>query len=109
MATALEIRGKVRESQGKSGKVKSAKIVRKKSGNLKKKWKVREKSGNFKNCPKVKVLPFLRFNLIISVSTKILYQAVREISLRSGKVREDESQEKGKFPSKDPQGPTFHV
>ena len=33
-------------------------------------------------CLNVKVLPFLRFNVMISVSTKMLYEEVREISLR---------------------------
>ena len=32
---------------------------------------------------------------MISVSIKMTYQEVREISLRSGKVREDESQKSG--------------
>ena len=71
MATALEIRGK--------------------SGYLRKKEE-REKSGNLKGSPNIKVLLVLRFNLMISVSIKMPHQEVREISLRSVKVREDESQ-----------------
>ena len=63
---------KSRKSGKKSGKVKRAKIVR-------------EKSGNPNSYLKVKVLRFLILNLIIPVSTKILYQEVREIFLRSGK------------------------
>ena len=46
----------------------------------------------------MKVLTFLKFHLMISVSTKMPYQDVREISPRpgksQGKVREDESREK---------------
>ena len=38
------------------------------------------------------------FNLMISVSFKMPYQEVREVSLRSGKVREDESREKSGHP-----------
>ena len=45
----------------------------------------KEKSGNSNSYPKVKVLLFPRFNLMISVSTKMLYQEIREISLGSGK------------------------
>ena len=46
---------------------------------------IREESWNLNSYPKVKVLPFRRFNLMISVSTRMLYQEVREIPLRSGK------------------------
>ena len=46
---------------------------------------IRGKSGNSKGSPNIKVLPFLRFNLMIPVSIKMAYQEVREISLRSGK------------------------
>ena len=58
--------------------------------------KVRESRKGLKwsGCPNVRVLPFLRFNLMISVSTKMPYQEVREISLRSGKVRKNESRKK---------------
>ena len=52
---------------------------------------IKEMSGNLKGCPNIKVLPFLRFNLVISVSIKMPYQEVRDISLWSGKVRKDES------------------
>ena len=41
-------------------------------------------SGNLKGCSNVKVLPFLRFNLMISVSIKMPYQEVRE---KSGKMK----------------------
>ena len=43
-----------------------------------------EKSGNLTGCPNVNVLPYLGFNVMTSVSTKIPYQEVRKISLRSG-------------------------
>ena len=49
---------------------------------------IRKMSGNLKGCLNIKVLPFLRFNLLISVSIKMPYQEVREISLRSGKSQE---------------------
>ena len=49
---------------------------------------ITEMSRNLKGCPNIKVLPFLRFNLMISVSIKMPYQEVREISLRSGKSQE---------------------
>ena len=47
-----------------------------------------ERSGNLKGCPNIKVLPFLRFDLMISVSIKMPYQEVKENSLRSGKSQE---------------------
>ena len=48
-------------------------------------------------CPKVKVLPFFRFNLMISVSTEMLYQEVRdEISLGSELVWKNQGRCKSK-------------
>ena len=47
-----------------------------------------EMSGNLKGCPNIKVLPFLRFNMMISVSIKAPYQEVRETFLASGKSQE---------------------
>ena len=76
------------ESLGKSGKVKRDKIIWEFE---EKKRKVKTKSGIEKGCPNIKLCPFLNFTLIISVSTKIPYQEVKEISLRPGKVREDKS------------------
>ena len=49
---------------------------------------IRGESGNLKSFLNIKVLPFLTFNLMISVSTKMPYQDVREHSLRSGKSQE---------------------
>ena len=49
---------------------------------------IREMSGNLEGCPNIKILPFLRFNMMISVSIKMPYQELREISLRSGKSEE---------------------
>ena len=66
-----------------------------KSKNLRKKEKSQE---ILTGCSNLKVLALLRFNLMISVSSKMLYQKVREISLRSGrsqgKVRENKSRKK---------------
>ena len=47
-------------------------------------------SGTLKGCPNIKVFPFLRFNLMISASTKMPYQEFREISdvrEKSGKMK----------------------
>ena len=75
VATALEIR----KSQGKC---KGAKIVKEKSENLRKKRKKNQgKVREFKQLSKAEVSPFRRFNLVISLSIKMLYQVVREISL----------------------------
>ena len=72
-----------------------------KSGNVRKK---KEKSygksrGILTGCLNLKVLPLLRFNLMVSVSAKMDCQEVREISLRSGKsqgkVRENEGRKSG--------------
>ena len=66
---------------------------------------IREKLGEMENgennqgilsgCLNIKVLPLLRFNLMISGSAKMRYQEVRENYLRSGRsqerVRENES------------------
>ena len=53
---------------------------------------------DFTVCPKVKVLPLLRSNLMIAVSAKMLYQVVMENFLRigrsQGKVRENERRKK---------------
>ena len=73
-------------------------MVREKSGNLKEKEESQGKSENLTGFPVVKVLPFLRFNFMISVYAKILCQEVMENFLRSGrsqeKVRENESRQK---------------
>ena len=76
-----------------------AKIVKEKSGNLRKMRKVRAISGKHQGIltysPNVRILPFLRFNVMTTVSTKMPYQGVRKISVRlgksQGKVKEDES------------------
>ena len=46
----------------------------------------------------MKVLPFHRFNLKITVSTKMAYDEVREISVRSGKSQGRCKSEKGGHP-----------
>ena len=70
--------------------------IRARSGKVKKGQNSQGKVKEFKK--NVEVLPFLTFNLMISVSSKILYQEVGLISLRSGKsqgnLREDESRKK---------------
>ena len=81
MATVAEIT----EIREKSGKVNKAKIVREKSENLRKKIESQKKSGSSDRLFERKVLPFYRFNLMISGSAEMAYQKVREISLRSGK------------------------
>ena len=49
---------------------------------------------NFDRLPELKVLPFRRSNLIISVSSKMLHQEVRENPLRSGRSQGKQSQKK---------------
>ena len=66
---------------GKIRKWKGVEVVREKSGNLRKKEK---SQGILTGCPKVKVSPLLKFNLI-AVSAKMLYQEVMEDSLKSGR------------------------
>ena len=39
------------------------------------------------SCTNAKDLPFLKFNLVVSVFTKMLHQEVSETLLRSGKVK----------------------
>ena len=51
-------------------------------------WKSGESQGILTGCLNLKDLPLLRFNLMISVSSKMRYQEVRGISLRSGKSEE---------------------
>ena len=46
---------------------------------------LRTKEKSQESYPNVKVLPFLMSNMMISVSTKMPYQKVREIHLRSRK------------------------
>ena len=58
-------------------------MIREKSRNLGKK---EESDGFLTTCPNVKVLPLLRFNLMISVATKMLYQEIMESSLWLGKI-----------------------
>ena len=70
----------VREISLRSGK------VREKSGNLRKKRKVRERSGNLNRLSESKSLPFLRFNLMTSVSSKMPYQESGEFLGSQGKV-----------------------
>ena len=60
-------------NQGNQGKVRESE----------KGLKVRESQGTKTGCPNVKVLPFLRFKLIVSFSTKIPHQEVREESRKS--------------------------
>ena len=54
---------------------------------------IREMSGNLKGCPNIKVLPFLRFNLMISDSIKMPYHISRsqgnfsEVREKSGKMK----------------------
>ena len=52
------------------------------------------KVKEFKQLSKSKSLTILQFQSDSLSSTKMLYQEVREISLRSGKVNEDEIREK---------------
>ena len=60
----------------------------------------REKTGNLNRLSNVKVLPSLRFNLMISVTTRMPYQGVREISPRSGKSQGKMKVEKRGHPVK---------
>ena len=83
MATGLEIRGKENE--------KALKIIlefERKGGS----------HGILTGCLNIKVLPILVFNLMVSVSIKMLHHKVLENSLRSersqGKVRKSQSQAK---------------
>ena len=53
---------------------------------------ITEMSGNFKGCPNIKVLPFLRFNLMISVHIKMPYYTrsqgnLSEVREKSGKMK----------------------
>ena len=59
-------------------------MVREKSGNLRTKD---ESQGIFTVCPDIKALPLLRFNLIISVSAKMLCREVLKTFLKSGKMK----------------------